>query len=162
MAMVSSSPPLRDFPELLVYSQFSHASLPPSLAFSPSVCRSFAVLPMGAGCPPRSAHMTDSLPTSGRVFSWSPCSPSPRRSPWPGLSDGPLNASRASFRVPLPPYSMVILVSWSGRTLYAFSGDQRSMGEPAPRARTTALDYCACKPRDQCNKFYLPFARIES
>ena len=50
------------------------------------------------------------LPTNGRVFSWLPRLPSPRRSPCPGLPDSLLNASRSPFRVPPPPHSVAMCV----------------------------------------------------
>ena len=60
-----------------------------------------------------------------------------------------LNAVRAPFRVHPPPHSVAMLLFRSHPNYnWAFIGGQRSVGEPAPRARTTRPGYRACKPRD--------------
>ena len=55
-----------------------------------------------------------------------------------------LNVVRAPFHVH-PPHSYAMLVVQSHpNPKRAFSGDQRSVGEPAPRALTTGTGYRAC------------------
>ena len=63
------------------------------------LCLPYTPLPLS----PYNRTCPSTLPTNGRGFLWSPRSPSPRRSSWPGLPDGLLNASRSPFRVPPPP-----------------------------------------------------------
>ena len=72
--------------------------------------------------------------------------------PGPGPVDL-LNAIRAPFHVH-PPHSVALLVVRSHpNPSRAFCGDQQSVGEPAPRARTTGTGYLACKPRDRVMKY---------
>ena len=67
----------------------------------------------------------------------------------PSVPPGPgpvnlLNAVRAPFHVH-SPHSVDMIVGWSHpNPKRAFISDQRSMGEPAPRARTTGPGYRAC------------------
>ena len=68
----------------------------------------------------------------------------------PSVPPGPgpfglLNAARAPFRVhppsPFHGHARILVRFYPNR---AFSSDQRSVGEPAPRARTTGPGYRAC------------------
>ena len=77
----------------------------------------------------------------------------------PSVLPGPrtvnlLNDVRAPFHVH-PPHSVAMLVVRSHpNPNRAFCGGQRSVGEPAPRTRTTGPGYRACKPRD-LESFYV-------
>ena len=82
------------------------------------------------------------------VFVVAPLALSPSVPPGPGPVDL-LNAVRAPFHVH-PPHSVAMLVVRSHTNpSRAFCGDQWSVGESAPRARTTGPDYRTCKPRDR-------------
>ena len=88
-----------------------------------------------------------SLPT-GDYFRCRPLALSPSVPPGPGPVDL-LNAVRAPFHVH-PTRSVAIFVVRSHpNPSREFCGDQRSVGEPTPRARTTGPGYRACKPRDR-------------
>ena len=85
----------------------------------------------------------DTLPTNGMVFSWSPHAPSLRRSLLPRTCRPP---KRLLGPVPCPPPSPF---HGHARLLFrlhpnrAFSSGRGSVGEPAPRARTTGPGYRA-------------------
>ena len=61
----------------------------------------------------------NTLPTNGRVFLWSSCTPSNSRSPGTGLHVGLLNAFYSPFFVLIPPLLIILpcYVSGSGSTL---------------------------------------------
>ena len=65
--------------------------------------------------------------------------------PGPGLPVGLLNAARDPFHVPLPSpfhgHACFLIRLHPNRES---SSDQWSVGEPAPRARTTGPDYRSC------------------
>ena len=90
-----------------------------------------------------------SLPM-GEYFCGCPARSLPVGSPGPGPVDL-LNSVRAPFHVH-PPHSVaMLLVRSHPYPNREFCGGQRSVGEPAPRARTTGPGYRACKPRDFTN-----------
>ena len=76
------------------------------------------------------------------------------RAPTPLVTPAPrpvdlLSAVRAPFRVhPSSPLRCHALGMVAPYPKWAVSGGQRSVGEPAPRARTTGPGYRACKPRE--------------
>ena len=77
------------------------------------------------------------------IFVVAPLALSPSVSPGPVPVDL-LNAVRAPFHVHLPHSVAMLVVRSHPNPKKAFISDQRSVGEPAPRARTPVPGYRAC------------------
>ena len=115
-------------------------SLFDSLGARLSVCPLSPLSPYNRMCP-------NTLPPNGRVFSWSFCAPSPR---WARPSCRlPDRLRSPSVSSPPPPYSLAIIFGVRSTLNRASSIVGRSVGEPAPRARTTGPGYCGWYAQDQ-------------
>ena len=85
----------------------------------------------------------NTLPPNVRVFSWSLCAPSPR---WTRPSCRPPERLRYPYVPPPPPLSLFHGHHLRGLVVpyRASSSVERSVGEPAPQARTTGTGYRTC------------------